>query len=206
MNPTDPKDMSKPNGTQDDARDKSAATWRIRPVTAADVKELQAISRETFRVTFDPFTRQEDMARFLRDGYATEKLLREIANPDSRFFFLVASGRGTDGTERPEVAGYLKVNVGAAQTESVKPNALEVERIYLCRSFQHRGIGRALIAYAEQIARQEKRDWMWLGVYEHNLVAQRFYARDGFVRVGQHVFQVGDDPQTDFLLAKPLTY
>ena len=67
-------------------------------------------------------------------------------------------------------------------------------------------MGRTLIAYAEQIARQEKRDWMWLGVYEHNLVAQRFYARDGFVRVGQHVFQVGDDPQTDFLLAKPLTY
>lgn len=146
------------------------------------------------------------MARFLRDGYATEKLLREIANPDSRFFFLVASGRGTDGTERPEVAGYLKVNVGAAQTESVKPNALEVERIYLRRSFQHRGMGRTLIAYAEQIARQEKRDWMWLGVYEHNLVAQRFYARDGFVRVGQHVFQVGDDSQTDFLLAKQLTY
>lgn len=104
--------------------------YTIRPVTAADVAELQRISRETFKVTFDPFTKPADMARFLDEDYATGKLLREIADPDSRFFFLVVEG---------EVAGYLKVNVGQAQTERLKPNALEVERIYLRGKFQHRG-------------------------------------------------------------------
>ena len=46
---------------------------------------------------------------------------------------------------------------------------------------------------------------MWLGVYAKNLVAQKFYAKDGFERVSQHVFQVGDDAQIDYLLAKELT-
>lgn len=169
--------------------------YTIKKVTPADVKELQMVSRETFQATFAPFTAPDDMARFLKEDYATEKLLQEINNPNSRFFFLLVKN---------EVAGYLKVNVGDAQTEHVKANALEVERIYLRQKFQHQGLGLALIKLAEKIARSEHYAYMWLGVYEYNLVAQKFYDQDGFKRVGQHTFQVGSDPQTDYLLLKKL--
>lgn len=135
------------------------------------------------------------MAEFLEKSYADEKLIKEINNPHSRFFFLMVGN---------EVAGYLKVNDEDAQTEQVKPNALEVERIYLREKFQHQGLGLVLIKYAEKIAREEKRDYMWLGVYEKNANAQKFYKRDGFERVSQHVYQVGDDPQVDYILAKKL--
>ncbi|MBU3828494.1 MAG: GNAT family N-acetyltransferase [Candidatus Lactobacillus pullistercoris] len=167
----------------------------IKSVTTNDVKELQTISRETFKKTFDPYTAPDDMARFLKEDYDTNKLIKEINNPNSRFFFLIVED---------EVAGYLKVNVGDAQTEKLKPNALEVERIYLREKFQHRRLGLVLIKYAEELARKENKDYMWLGVYAKNLVAQKFYAKDGFERVSQHVFQVGDDAQIDYLLAKEL--
>lgn len=169
--------------------------YTIKDVTENDVKDLQAISRETFKATFDEHTAPADMARFLKEDYATEKLLTQINNPDSRFFFLMV---------KDEVAGYLQVNVNSAQTENVKPNALEVERIYLRQKFQHQGLGLVLIKLAEKIARKENYDYMWLGVYEHNLIAQKFYKKDGFTRVGQHVFQVGEDPQIDYILAKKL--
>ncbi|RVU70689.1 MULTISPECIES: GNAT family N-acetyltransferase [Lactobacillus] len=169
--------------------------YTIKQVKPADVAELQKISRETFKTTFDEYTAPDDMARFLKEDYETAKLLREINNPNSRFFFLMVQG---------EVAGYLKLNIGAAQTEDLKPNALEVERIYLRQRFQHQGLGLVLIKLAEKIAREEHYDYMWLGVYEHNLVAQKFYAKDGFKRVSEHTFQVGSDPQTDFLLVKKL--
>lgn len=169
--------------------------YTIKKVTTADVSELQAISRETFKATFDEYTAPDDMARFLKEDYETEKLIKEIENPNSRFFFLMV---------QDQVAGYLKVNVGDAQTEQLKPNAFEVERIYLRQKFQHQGLGLVLIKLAEKIAREENYDYMWLGVYEHNLNAQRFYAKDGFKRVSQHTFQVGSDPQTDYLLLKKL--
>ena len=169
--------------------------YTIKDVTENDVKELQAISQETFKATFDECTAPADMARFLKEDYATEKLLAQINNSDSRFFFLIV---------KEEVAGYLKVNVNSAQTENVKPNALEVERIYLRQKFQHQGLGLVLIKLAEEIARKENYDYMWLGVYENNLIAQKFYKKDGFTRVGQHVFQVGEDPQIDYILAKKL--
>lgn len=88
--------------------------------------------------------------------------------------------------------------------EHLKENALELQRIYLRTSFQHKGLGNVLFDYAEKIARDEKKDYMWLGVYEKNINAQYFYKRHGFKRVGQHVFQVGDDPQIDWLLLKKL--
>ena len=169
--------------------------YTIKDVTENDVKELQAISRETFKANFDEYTAPADMARFLKEDYATEKLLAQINNSNSRFFFLMV---------KDEVAGYLKLNVNSAQTENVKPNALEVERIYLRQKFQHQGLGLVLIKLAEEIARKENYDYMWLGVYEHNLIAQKFYKKDGFTRVGQHVFQVGEDPQIDYILAKKL--
>lgn len=169
--------------------------YEIKKVTTADVAELQAISRETFKKTFDPYTAPADMARFLQEDYETSKLIAEINNPASRFFFLMVDN---------EVAGYLKVNVGDAQTERLKPNALEVERIYLREKFQHQGLGLVLIKLAEKLAREEGYDYMWLGVYEHNLNAQKFYAKDGFKRISQHVFQVGSDPQIDYLLIKKL--
>lgn len=136
------------------------------------------------------------MARFLEEDYETVKLVKEIENPNSRFYFLMVQN---------EIAGYLKINVGDAQTEHLRENALEVERIYLRSSFQHRGLGNVLLDFAEKTAREECKDYMWLGVYEKNVPAQHFYKRHGFSKVSQHTFQVGSDPQTDWLLVKKLT-
>lgn len=169
--------------------------YTIKKVTADDVTKLQIIARETFKDTFDAYTAPDDMERFLKEDYDTKVLLNELANPESRVFFLMV---------KDDVAGYLKVNVGQAQTEQVKPNAFEIQRIYLRKKYQHQGLGLVLIQYAEKLAREEKYDYLWLGVYEKNLNAQRFYHKDGFERVGQHVFKVGSDPQTDYLLAKKL--
>lgn len=168
----------------------------IKKVTAADVKDLQQISRLTFKETFGADNSAKNMAAFLDEAYDEKKLLKEINNPDSQFFFLVVGQK---------IAGYLKVNENSAQTEKVADNALEVERIYLANEFQHRGLGLALIKLAEKIARQAGKDNMWLGVWEHNYQAQKFYQKDGFERVSQHTFVVGDDLQTDFILLKNLT-
>lgn len=169
--------------------------YTIKRVTVDDVNELSEISKETFKVTFDPYTEPDDMAKFLEEDYNLEVLTKEIKTSNSRFFFLLVEDK---------IAGYLKVNVGDAQTENIKENAFEIQRIYLRQKFQHQGLGLVLIKYAEELAQKEKKDWIWLGVYEKNYNAQKFYETDGFERVGKHVFQVGNDPQIDYLLAKKL--
>lgn len=168
---------------------------KIVPVELKDLSKLQAISRETFAKTFDEGTAEDDMKKFLDEAYSSEKLTKELNNPNSKFWFI---------TVDDQVAGYLKLNVENAQTEHLAENALEVERIYLSDRFQHMGLGLKLMQFAEEKARKLNKDAMWLGVWEHNENAKHFYARYGYKRVSEHTFVVGDDKQTDYLLLKKL--
>lgn len=168
---------------------------KIVQVSEKDMPELIAISRETFADTFGKDNSPEDMAKFLDESYNEDKLGGEMATPGSFFYFLKADG---------EVAGYLKLNVDDAQSEEVDPNGLEIERIYLRKSFQHQGLGKKLFEFAEEKGREWGKSVLWLGVWEHNENAKNFYASRGLTRFSEHVFVLGDDRQTDFLLRKAL--
>jgi len=50
--------------------------------------------------------------------------------------------------------------------------------------------------------RQAGHDAIWLGVWERNGRAQAFYRKWNFRAVGQHVFQLGSDPQRDILMQR----
>ncbi len=57
---------------------------------------------------------------------------------------------------------------------------------------------------AVDFAREEKADWLWLGVWQYNFAAQEFYKNWGYERFSEHIFAVGEDEQVDFLLKKKL--
>ena len=46
---------------------------------------------------------------------------------------------------------------------------------------------------AVNIAKQRKAEYIWLGVWEFNHKAMRFYMKNGFVRFGEHKFIFGDE-------------
>ena len=54
------------------------------------------------------------------------------------------------------------------------------------------------------LAKKEGFDAMWLGVWEYNPRAKRFYEKNGFREVGSHTFVLGADPQTDLLMQKQI--
>ncbi|MDT2596444.1 N-acetyltransferase [Enterococcus dongliensis] len=167
----------------------------IYPCTHKDLPELQKISIETFKDTFAAENDPNDLTTYLSNAYGLVKLEKELSTPDSRFFFIYLED---------QLAGYLKLNTNKAQTEMSDKNGLEIERIYIRKHFKRQGLGRQLLDFAFAIADQEKREQIWLGVWEHNQNALRFYQTFGFVQVGSHDFYVGDDQQTDLIMAKEL--
>ncbi|QNQ80347.1 GNAT family N-acetyltransferase [Lactobacillus sp. PV034] len=169
--------------------------YQIKRVRENQVQELQTISRLTFTQTFGADNSEADLNKYLDEAYGKDKLVKELENPNSEFYFILVD---------KEVAGYLKVNEFDAQTEKVDEAALEIERIYLDNKFQHRGLGLALIQLAEKIAHDKNKKKIWLGVWEKNYHAQKFYEKDGFKRFSEHTFVVGNDKQTDYILVKPL--
>lgn len=163
----------------------------IRPVEKSDLPALREIARSTFADTFSDQNAASDMDKYLNDSFSLEKLAAEFETPGALFFFAETAGK---------VIGYLKVNWGAAQTESLPGKMLEIERIYVLSDYRGKKVGKALFEKALSIAQEKKRDGIWLGVWEKNTAALHFYRKNGFVEFGTHPFRLGDDEQTDLLM------
>ncbi|AVK62870.1 GNAT family N-acetyltransferase [Lactobacillus sp. CBA3606] len=167
----------------------------IRSVTVNDIESLQQVSIETFSDTFGTENSKEDLEKYLKSAYNKPKLLAEIKNPDTDFQLIYYND---------DVAGYLKLNENTAQTELKVKDAIEVERIYIRKSFHRLGLGSRLINYAYQQATRKHKHYIWLGVWEHNLGAMAFYKKQGFSAFSAHIFNLGNDQQRDILMKKEL--
>ncbi|PJJ66933.1 GNAT family N-acetyltransferase [Chryseobacterium geocarposphaerae] len=168
---------------------------QIKKAIIKDLETLQNLGKETFYETFSAYNSEEEMQNYLDKSFATEKLTAEINNPDSQFFI---------AWEESLPVGYLKVNSGKAQTELQDETSLEIERIYVKSSHHGKKVGQILYEKALEIAQEENKKYLWLGVWEENLRAVNFYKKNGFVEFDKHIFRLGNDEQTDLMMKKTL--
>lgn len=163
----------------------------ISQATTSDVAQLQHISIQTFTETFAADNNPKHMQQYVSDAFSPEKLGAELQHPQSVFYFAM---------HHDTVIGYLKVNFGEAQTVPQHEQTAEIERIYVLQAYHGQQVGQLLYQQAVQVARQAKASYLWLGVWEKNPRAIQFYKKNNFVEFGQHIFQLGDDAQTDLLM------
>lgn len=163
----------------------------IQKVSIDHIDQLQKIGRQTFFETFSSGNTEENMTKYLDEGFSVAKLTGELNDNNAEFYFAVLEGR---------VIGYLKLNFGQSQTELQDDKSLEIERIYVLKDFHGKSVGQLLYDKAMQIAGQKRADYVWLGVWEENPRAINFYKKNGFVAFDKHVFKLGNDEQTDIMM------
>lgn len=167
----------------------------IRKATGRDVEKLAAIGKETFSETFSSQNSEENMKAYLESGFSIEKLEAELADPDTEFYFAELQGK---------IIGYLKVNTGNSQTELKDKNALEIERIYVLKEFHGTKAGHILFEKAIELASEKNLEYVWLGVWEQNPRAIRFYEKNGLEAFDKHVFKLGNDEQIDIMMRRKI--
>ena len=165
--------------------------YDLRKISAAEVFELQNISRTTFRDTFAEHNSEEDLNHYLDEQLSIHKLSEELNNPYSTFYF---------ASENEKIVGYLKLNFSTAQTELIDEKAFEIERIYILKEYFGKGLGQFLLNNAIIIGKKMQPSYIWLGVWEKNSRAIRFYEKNGFEVFSSHLFTLGNDVQTDLLM------
>ncbi len=133
------------------------------------------------------------MELFITTEYNIDRFKAEFKEEGSRYFF--AEDQGVP-------AGYLRIRKNNEAEKYLGKNTIELHRIYVDHNYHGKKIGAQLMQKALDVATELKVDWIWLGVWEHNPKAQQFYKQWGFERFSEHVFQMGDDAQMDWLLKK----
>lgn len=169
----------------------------IRDATLADAEPLTDLAYTTFWDAFaaHPKNAPDDLADYMAKAFNIEQIARELA--DDKSIFLIAEIGGA-------MAGYSKLVVDYIEPGVIATRPIELNRMYSQKEYYGQGVGQTLMDVCLDRARKLDRDVMWLGVWEYNPRAQRFYEKNGFRVVGKHVFQLGSDPQTDLLMQKEL--
>jgi len=170
---------------------------KIRQATPEDAKLLTDLAYTTFWDAFahHPKNASEDLNHYMRQAFNVEQISAELAEEKS--IFLVAELDGEPG-------GYAKLIMDNIEPGIEAERPVELNRLYSHQKYLGQGVGQSLMDACFERARDEGRDIMWLGVWEFNPRAQRFYEKNGFKAVGSHTFVLGSDPQTDLLMQKEL--
>ena len=153
------------------------------------------LSRVTFYETFAGQNSKENMDKFMNEQFTRENLMKEVGAEHN--IFLVAE---VDG----ETAGYARLREAPDPVGLEELPTIELARIYSVQSRIGKGVGSALMQRCIDVAIEQKKKSMWLGVWENNQHAISFYERWGFEKFSEHDFILGDDVQTDWLMKKML--
>jgi ribosomal protein S18 acetylase RimI-like enzyme len=168
----------------------------VRSGKPADAELLAELGARTFSETFAADNTNENMAAYLAAAFSPARQAAELADP--RATFQIAETNGV-------AIGYAMTRAGAVPQEVTGENPIELVRLYVSRETLGSGVGAALMQACIVEARQQGYETLWLGVWEHNDRAQAFYRKWNFHEVGTHVFQLGNNPQTDILMQRSIT-
>jgi GNAT superfamily N-acetyltransferase len=163
----------------------SKSALQLSEADFADLAPLLDLAQTSFVQAFTEGNKPENVQAYLSQAFTSVQLEIEWRNPASTF--LLASLEG-------KLVGYTKVNLAAAQTDVQDPESLEVARLW------GRGVGQFLLDAALAFAKEKGKTFVWLGVWEHNARAIRFYEKNGFKNFGSHPFPFGDEIQNDWLM------
>lgn len=165
----------------------------IRHAIPADAAALARLAEETFRRTFAADNTLEDMDAHCASAYGIETQRAEIE--DGAIDTLVVAAADA------ELIAYAQLRPGVPPNVTI-PAPIELWRFYVAESHHGRGLAHRLMTEVIDQARQRGAGTVWLGVWERNVRAQKFYQKCGFIEIGSHTFVLGQDRQTDLVMAR----
>lgn len=169
----------------------STALVSLRKATFSDLAGLLEIAKISFVQAFKEGNKPENLQSYLSLAFTPVQLEKEWRDPATTFLLAIREGK---------LVGYTKVNLAAAQSDIQDPESLEVARLYTLEEVWGTDVGQFLLDAAIEFAKEKCKTYVWLGVWEHNSRAIRFYEKNGFKAFGSHPFPFGDEIQTDWLM------
>jgi len=167
----------------------------LRNATIDDANLLTELGSRTFSEAFAADNTKRNMEEYLNAAFNPAQQLAELSDPNTHIKIAEKDG---------VAVGYSMLRSSVAPNEITGEEPIELVRLYVSQGTIGSGVGAELMGECVRHSRELGFKTLWLGVWENNFRAQAFYRKWGFVEVGTHIFQLGDDPQRDFLMQKNL--
>lgn len=168
-----------------------ADDFEVRLGTASDARALSVLAVETFRDAFAHLYSPNDLKLFLESNYTESMQLSELERPDYKTLLLVC---------KETIIGFCTIRFGSREEQINGPDPVaEIWRFYISKAYIGMGVAKIIMDRVLQVLQENRISVVWLGVWENNIRAQKFYKKFGFEEVGYHDFIVGTTADRDLL-------
>ena len=173
-----------------------AATISIRRARPGDEESLALVGQATFLETFSGELHGSAIVEHCRSAHSLAQYNHWLSDANSAVWLAEVSPGDAP-------VGYMVV-ASPDLPLADRSRDLELKRIYLLGRYHGNGTGRRLLAKAVEHATSAGADRLLLGVYAGNDSAIRFYLQQGFVKLTERKFNVGDRAYDDHVMGLAL--
>lgn len=164
----------------------------IRPASSDDITILAALGTATCYEAYFELDPSADLADYCARVYSVENVRAEFEDSNSTYLIAEVNDRAV---------GFSKLRENNFVACMAGKHAIELHRIYLLERVKGSGFGRQLFDECCEIGRVKGYASLWLGVWELNMTAQKFYERIGMTNVGTTNFNDGKNDFLNFVYA-----
>ncbi|MDR3763284.1 MAG: GNAT family N-acetyltransferase [Acidobacteriota bacterium] len=171
----------------------------VRRATNEDLAALSSLAARLFPLGCVG-TSEADLAAYIATELTPARFGEYLADPN--LVLLLAEDDGAP-------VGYLMLALRSVQelaaAHADAATLGELRKLYVDPAHHGRGAAQELMHAALQVLQDSGAAAVWLSTYSLSLRAHAFYTRQGFVKVGEKLFQVGSDAQRDFVFLRQLS-
>jgi GNAT superfamily N-acetyltransferase len=142
-----------------------------RKVGLKDLKALQIIGERSYTPHYTHLWKPGGVEWYMNRCFSDATLEKEFADENIEYYIISAGD---------EDIGILKLILQKQVPDSEIENALYLEKIYFVKEWTGKGIGRKLIEFAFERARELNRDCVWLMAMDTSDKPIAAYERAGF--------------------------
>lgn len=171
-----------------------STAYTIVKATSAHGDLLAALAATTFRDAFVKDLPAGELDRYVRETF-TIPLMSEALSGSDVYIFILYDG--------DDAAGYARLSEAPGPVPV--PDAVALDRLYVRKEYMGLGGGKALMEHCLRFAADNGFRNMWLGVWQGNERAIRFYERYGFEKYGTKKFKLGRIFTDDYLMKRAIS-
>lgn len=165
---------------------------KIRQVkTQGDINATAALAHDIWTQHYVPIIGKKQTDYMLANIQSAQAIARQVK--EGYFYYLVLEGGRR--------AGYFAI------VPDLKKRSALLSKIYVRQELRGRGLGKAILKFAEKYCLKKKVKLLWLTVNRNNKDSIAFYLRAGFKKSGKILKDIGNGfVMDDFKMVKSLDY
>lgn len=145
---------------------------QLESITIDQQAQLNALMQRIYPPAYDYFW-TDNGAWYLQYCYGLKGLQQDLTMEDSRYYFIRSNST---------IVGVFLLRLKHNCPDFPTCSALKIQKLYLGKEAQGKGIAQQLMQYAEQLALELGKDMCWLECMDTKEQALRFYHKLGYLR------------------------